>query len=125
MRRAGWLAWVTVVVVAASASAQAPRDVVGEARREGRVVVYSSMESDIFDVVRKIYEGRYGIPVEYWRAPNTRVLDRVLTELRTGRVGFDVVLTNAAVMKLMKRHGAFARYSSPSYETVPPGQPRP
>jgi iron(III) transport system substrate-binding protein len=125
MRRAGWLAWVTVVVVAASASAQAPRDVVGEARREGRVVVYGSMESDIFDVVRKIYEGRYGIPVEYWRAPNTRVLDRVLTELRTGRVGFDVVLTNAAAMKLMKRHGAFARYSSPSYELFPRGSQDP
>jgi iron(III) transport system substrate-binding protein len=125
MRRAGWIAWVTVLVLAASVSAQAPRDVVGEARREGRVAVYGSMESDIFDVVRKIYEGRYGIPVEYWRAPNTRVLDRVLTEVRTGRVGFDVVLTNAAAMKLMKRHGAFARYSSPSYELFPRGSQDP
>lgn len=110
-----------VLWLGAAALGQAPSDVVAAARREGRVVVYGSMESDIFEVVRKIYEGRYAVPVEYWRAPNTRVLDRVLTEVRTGRVGFDVVLTNAAAMKLMKRHGAFTRYASPSYEAFPRG----
>lgn len=113
------LAWVLLLSWVLAASAQAPGDLVAQARREGRVVVYGSMESDIFEVVRKIYEGRYGVPVEYWRAPNTRVLDRVLTEVRTGRVGFDVVLTNAATMNLMKKHGAFARYTSPSYEGFP------
>jgi len=122
VRAVRWTAWcVLVLILVGAASAQSPPDVVAEARREGRVVVYGSMESDVFDVVRKIYEGRYGVPVEYWRAPNTRVLDRVLTEVRTGRVGFDVVLTNAAAMKLMKQHGAFARYVSPSYEFFPRG----
>lgn len=127
MVRLGRLAGVCILVLAAVAAAfaQTGKDRLTEARREGRVVVYGSMESDIFHVVRKIYEGRYGIPVEYWRAPNTRVLDRVLTEVCTGRVGFDVVLTNAAAMKLMKRYGAFARYSSPSYDLFPRGSQDP
>ncbi len=121
MRRSSIGVWIVmvVVVIASVAFAQGPSEVVALARREGRVVVYGSMESDIFEVVRRIYEGRYGVPVEYWRAPNTRVLDRVLTEVRTGRTGFDVVLTNAAAMKLMKERGAFTRYSSPSYELFP------
>jgi hypothetical protein len=45
---------VLVLILVGAASAQSPPDVVAEARREGRVVVYGSMESDVFDVVRKI-----------------------------------------------------------------------
>ncbi|MER3457012.1 MAG: hypothetical protein C4304_09090 [candidate division GAL15 bacterium] len=44
------------------------------------------------------------------------MLDRVLTEVRAGRVGFDVVRTNAAAMKLMRRHESLTRYLSHSYE---------
>ncbi len=121
MRRFRIGVWIVtlVVVVASVAFAQARADVVAAAKREGRVVVYGSLEADAFDVIRKIYEQRYGVSVEYWRAASTRVLDRALAEHRSGRALFDVVLTNSGPMKILKAHGVFQRYVSPSYEDFP------
>jgi iron(III) transport system substrate-binding protein len=107
------------VVVALAAAASAQADVVAAAKREGRVVVYGSLEADAFDVVRKVYEQRYGVPVEYWRAASTRVLDRALAEHRSGRGLFDVVLTNSGPMKILKAQGVFQRYVAPTYEDFP------
>lgn len=89
------------------------------AKREGRVLVYGSMESDIFEVIGKIFEQKYGIPVEYFRAASNRTMDRVLTESRAGRPLFDVVLTNRSPMLILKKEGVFTRYASPSYESYP------
>ena len=91
------------------------------ARREGRVVVYGSMESPIFESIQQVYKSKYGIPVEYYRLATNRLLDRVLTEVRAGRPEFDVVLANASPIRIMKQEGAFARYSAPSYAEFPPG----
>ncbi|MGQ0571512.1 MAG: ABC transporter substrate-binding protein, partial [Armatimonadota bacterium] len=68
---------------------------------------------------QKIFEGKYGVPVEYWRAASNRVLDRALTESRAGRPQFDVVLTNRSPMLIMKKAGIFGRYTSPSYDAFP------
>ncbi|MDQ7857743.1 MAG: extracellular solute-binding protein [Armatimonadota bacterium] len=100
-------------------AAFAQADLVNAARREGRVVVYGSLETDNFEVIQKIFEGRYGIKVEYWRAASNRVLDRTLTETRAGRPQFDVVLTNRSPMLILKQAGAFGRYTAPSYEAFP------
>lgn len=67
---------VTALVLAAAAALPAQADLVAAAKREGRLVLYGSLTT--LDVVNKIFESRYGIPVEYWRAASTRVLDRVL-----------------------------------------------
>ncbi len=100
--------------------AQAQTDLVAAAKAEGRVVVYGSLESPIFDVFQKLYEDRYGVSVQYFRAAANRLLDRVLTEVQVGRPQFDVVLTNLGPMRLMQRAGAFAAYASPSYAAFPP-----
>jgi iron(III) transport system substrate-binding protein len=46
-------------------------------------------------------------------------MDRVLTEARAGKPLFDVVLTNATPMKLLKHEGVFARYELPSSAGYP------
>jgi iron(III) transport system substrate-binding protein len=107
------------ILAALGPAARAQTDLVDAARREGRVVVYGSMESDVFQVIEKIFEGKYGVQVEYWRAASNRVTDRVLTETRAGRPLFDVVLTNRSPMLIMKRAGVFAKYTAPSYEAFP------
>ncbi len=108
----GWVTAALVVALASASSGQA--DLVAAAKREGRVVLYGSLTT--LDVVNKIFESRYGVPVEYWRAASTRVLDRVLNETRAGRPQFDVVQTNSSPMMVLREAGAFARYASPSYE---------
>jgi iron(III) transport system substrate-binding protein len=108
-----------VLLILSVPAAGQQSDLVAGAKREGRVVVYGSMESDIFEVIQKIFEGRHGIPVEYFRAASNRVMDRVLTEARAGRPLYDVVLTNRSPMLILKGEGLFGRYVSPSYETYP------
>ena len=70
--KSGLLTILGCLLVAAlalvGAVAQAQTDLVGAAKKEGRVVVYGSMETDVFEVIQKIFEGKYGVQVEYWRA---------------------------------------------------------
>ncbi len=77
------------------------------------------MESDVFEVIQKIFEQKYGIPVEYVRAASNRVMDRALTESRAGRPLYDVVLTNRSPMLILKKEGLFGKYVSPSYDSYP------
>ncbi len=113
------LAWAIVLagLTAAIPVARGQSDLVVAAKKEGRVVVYGSVDSDTFGIVQKIFEGKYGISVDYWRAASNQVTDRVLTEARAGRPLFDVVLTNRSPMLIMKKEGVFSRYISASYES--------
>ncbi len=121
MRQHTWMFWAIVGIAAAIGlpAAQAQMDLVSAARKEGRVVVYGTMESPIFEVIQQLYRDKYGIPVEYFRLAANRLLDRVLTEVRAGRPQFDVALSNLSPMLLMKKEGAFAKYASPSYDAFP------
>ncbi len=116
------LAWVVaaVLVTLSVPTVKGQSDLVSAAKKEGRVVVYGSVETDVFEVIRKIFEAKYGIPVDYWRAATNQVADRALTEARSGKPLYDVVLTNRSPMLIMKGDGLFARYISPSYEAFPP-----
>jgi iron(III) transport system substrate-binding protein len=108
-----------VLVMLLGPAARGQPDLVGAAKKEGRVVVYGSMESDVFDVIRKIFEGRYGIAVDYFRASSNGTMDRVLTESRAGRPLYDVALTNRSPMLILKKAGVFGMYVSPSYDSYP------
>ncbi len=119
--RSGLLLWASLLAILAIGlpAVQAQVDLAAAAKKEGRLVVYGSMESDVFSVVEKIYQGKYGVPVEYWRASATRVMDRVLTEVRVGKPLYDVALTNRSPMLILKKEKAFGKYLSPSYEAFP------
>ncbi len=69
----------------ASAALAQDAKLLAEAKKEGKVVIYGSMEQDIFEGVRQSFEKKAGIPVEYWRASGAAVLERVITERRAGK----------------------------------------
>ena len=119
-----WMLWGMVGLAAAAGlhPVQAQTDLAAGAKQEGRVAVYGSMESPIFEVMQQLYRQKYGIPVEYFRLTANRLLDRVLTEVRAGKPQFDVVLANLSPMLIMKREGAFGKYASPSYAAFPASQ---
>jgi len=91
-----------------------------EAKKEGKVVIYGSMEQDIFEGVKQSFEKKAGIPVEYWRASGAAVLERVITERRSGKALFDAVINNAGPMEIMLADGAFVNYQSPLAKNFPP-----
>ena len=91
-----------------------------EAKKEGKLVIYGSMEQDIFEGVRQSFEKKSGITVAYWRASGAAVLERVITERKAGKAAFDVVLNNAGPMEIMLADGAFVNYQSPLAKNFPP-----
>ena len=83
-------------------------------KKEGKAVVYGSLESDSAGAIFAEFKKKTGIDVEYWRASATKVMDRALSEYRAGRPLFDIILTNDNPMQIMFKEGLFAKYESPS-----------
>jgi iron(III) transport system substrate-binding protein len=88
-------------------------------KKEGKVVVYGSLESDIAEAAINPFQKKTGINVEYWRASATKVMDRALSEYRAGKPLFDIILTNDNPMQIMLKQGIFAKYDSPSAKEFP------
>src|SRR5262245_23574507 len=83
-------------------------------KKEGKAVVYGSLESDSAETVFNLFKKKTGIEVDYWRASATKVMDRALSEYRAGKPLFDIILTNDSPMQIMLKEGIFAKYDSPS-----------
>jgi len=86
---------------------------IAEGKKEGKVVIYGSMETDIFEGVQQGFEKKTGIKVDYWRAAGATVLERASSERRANKVGYDLVLNNAGPMEILLAEGALAKYDSP------------
>jgi iron(III) transport system substrate-binding protein len=80
------------------------------ARREGKVVIYGTIVPQVMSLIEKGFEGKYGVKIEYWRADATKVIDRVLTEWRAGKPGFDLVIGARGALLLGKEENIFAKF---------------
>lgn len=92
---------------------------IAEGKKEGKVVVYGSLESDIMDQIVKSFQKQTGLPVDYWRASAASLTDRTLSEQKVGKVLSDVVLTNAGPMEILLKEKIFAKYDSPTSKNFP------
>jgi iron(III) transport system substrate-binding protein len=118
----GFISYACLIVIALFASAAAEAQdakLIEAAKKEGKVVVYGSLESDTTDTVTKSFTKKIGIPVEYWRASATKVMDRAMSEYRAGKPLFDIILTNDNPMQILHKQGIFAKYDSPTAKDFP------
>ncbi|MGH7793619.1 MAG: ABC transporter substrate-binding protein [Candidatus Binatia bacterium] len=106
------------LLVAAPLRAQDAK-LIEAAKKEGKAVVYGSLESDSANSIFNEFKKKNGIEVEYWRASATKVMDRALSEYRAGRPLFDIILTNDNPMQIMFKEGIFAKYDSSSAKDFP------
>jgi iron(III) transport system substrate-binding protein len=58
---------------------------IAKARAEGGLLIYGSPSQDKFLRWVKLFEHRYGIPVQYYRSPSSTVYQRLTQEYRAGR----------------------------------------
>ena len=80
------------------------------AKKEGKVVIYGTIVPQVMTLIEKGFEGKYGLKVEYWRADATKVIDRVLTEWRAGKPGFDIVIGARGALLLGKEENIYAKF---------------
>ena len=120
--RSGLLALVAVLVVGASVAAQDAR-VVDAAKKEGKVVWYTSLVLPSAEKVAKLFEAAYpGIKVEVHRTGSERILQRLLQELQANIKNADVVHTSdAGHFVLLKERKLLSKYTPAGVDTFPSG----
>jgi iron(III) transport system substrate-binding protein len=86
---------ILAALLAAPALAQAPgHELVQAAKKEGEVMLYTSLVPEDLTALSAAFERRYGVKLKVWRANSEKVLQRALTEARAGRNEADVIETN-------------------------------
>jgi len=116
------LALVALLLLTATAArAQDPR--LEAAKKEGKVVWYTSLALPSAEKVAKLFEAAYpGIKVEVHRSGSERILGRVMQELKASIKNVDVVHTSdAGHFVMFKDKGLLLRYTPAGVDGFPAG----
>jgi iron(III) transport system substrate-binding protein len=120
-RGLGVLIALALVMGVVPASAQDAR--VEAARKEGKLVWYTSLALPSAEKVAKLFEAAYpGIKVEVHRTGSQRILQRMMQELQANLKLVDVVHTSdAGHFVLLKQKKLLAKHTPPGMERFPEG----
>jgi iron(III) transport system substrate-binding protein len=89
------------------------------ARKEGTLVLYTSLATSESVPLTQAFEKKYGVKVELWRSLSDQIVRRALNEARARRNSVDVVETNAPEVEALARERVIARFVSPYIADIP------
>jgi iron(III) transport system substrate-binding protein len=89
------------------------------ARKEGSVVLYTSLAPTESGPLGQAFEKKTGVKVEIFRTISEKVVQRAVTEARARRFAFDVIETNGPEMEIMAREKLFSEFHSPHLADLP------
>jgi iron(III) transport system substrate-binding protein len=90
-----------------------------KAKAEGRVVLYTSLDTQIVDAINVAFKQKYGIDVQYFRGGSSDVTSKVLAEADAGRPQADMVdASDLAALLLMKERGLLKPFASAAMPAV-------
>lgn len=108
------LAWVGSAAYAADAVDMAA------AKKEGKVVWYTSTPIATAQKLAKLFEAESGIKVELFRSGGTAVLSRFMQEYDAKRIAADVLTTSdPAAANAMARKGMFVAFKPKDFDKIP------
>jgi iron(III) transport system substrate-binding protein len=90
------------------------------ARKEGRLSLYTSLNTKDSGPITEAFEKATGVKVLLWRSSSEKVLQRAVTEARAGRFAFDVLETNGPEMEALYREKLLVEFHSPHFKDLPP-----
>jgi len=105
-----------VAAVAAYRGPDRAARLIAGAKKEGELMLYSSLTQEDQLRIAEDFRKRYGVTLNFWRGSQANILQRVLTEARAGRFEFDVIETNAPQLEAIAREGLLQRMDSPHAE---------
>ncbi len=85
---------------------------VGAARKEGSLTVYTSNAAPTIKELSADFEKRYGVRVNVWRASSAKVLQRLAAEKRANRWDFDAVGVSSPELEALYREKLLQEVSS-------------
>ena len=102
-----------------AAPSEASQIDIGKAKAEGKVVLYTSLDTQIVDAINAAFTKTYGIEVQYFRGGSSDVTSKVLAEADAGRPQADMVdASDLAALLLMKERGLLRPFKSPAMDAV-------
>jgi len=90
-----------------------------QAKREGSLVLYSTMTLEDASPLLAAFEKKYGIRVSMWRAVNQKLVQRALAEARAGQHGVDVYEGSGPGLEILHREGLLEKFYSPAFADIP------
>jgi iron(III) transport system substrate-binding protein len=92
------------------------------AQKEGKMMIYASISIEDITAIARAFEQAYpGVKVETYRAGKIKLGERMMTEARTGKHRFDVLLSSAFTTLAIKEQNLLGKYVSPEkshYDSV-------
>jgi iron(III) transport system substrate-binding protein len=90
------------------------------AKKEGTVVIYSSMTVKDMGAIIAAFTKKYGVKATHWRGSSEDVRNRAMSEYRAGRYDADLAETAGPDMEAMVRENLFQKIATPvSKELIP------
>ena len=89
------------------------------ARKEGTLVLYTSLAPSESKPLAAAFEKKYGVKVDLWRALSDKVVQRSIAEASARRHAVDVVETNGPEMEMLAREKLLAEVYTPHSADLP------
>ncbi len=109
-----------VAALASYVGADREQRLVAGARKEGELVLYTSLTVEDMAALNGAFESRYGVKVRMWRSSGDKVLQRALAEAGAGRAAVDVFEINALPLESLHREGQLLAVRSPAHQDLIP-----
>lgn len=94
-----------------------PASLIEAAKKEGKVVWYTSLNINDSNALLARFQQKYSIKGELLRAGSEQLLNRILTEDGAGRSALD--LANLTTINALKQRGLLQAHHSPEYAAFP------
>ena len=102
-----------VAAVAAITGPDRTQKLIAGAKKEGELMVYSSLTPQDQLKLAADFRERYGVELKFWRGSQSNILARVLSETRGGKFLFDAIETNSPQIEALSREGLLVNVHSP------------
>ena len=103
----------------ASGPSDAAQIDVSKARAEGKVLLYTSLDTQIVDAIIAPFRAKYGIDVEYYRGGSADVTSKVLAEADAGRTQVSMIdASDLSALLVMKERRLLKSFRSRSIDAV-------
>jgi iron(III) transport system substrate-binding protein len=90
-----------------------------EAKREGMLVLYSTMTLEDASPLLAAFEKKHGIKVKMWRAVNQKLVQRALAEARAGQLAADAFEGTGPGLEILHQEGLLEQFYSPAFADIP------
>ena len=92
---------------------------VAEAKKEGAVVLYSTMTLEDAQPLLAAFEKKYDVKVNMWRGVNQKLVQRALAEARAGKLAADAFEGSGPGLEILHQEGLLEQFWSPLFADIP------